>query len=501
MKRYNTEEDLQKIQSLEQTIGKESRQSVYALGYHLMPPTGWLNDPNGLCQVGDVYHLFFQYAPYTANGAGLKYWGHYETKDFLHYKYTGVFLSPDEDIDKDGVFSGSALVEDDTMYLYYTGNVEHEGDYDYTTAGREGNTILVTSKDGLTASQKQCLLRASVYPDSLSCHVRDPKVFRHGNLYYMVLGARTRKDKGCVMIYTGTDPRHFHFSQFIETKEPFGYMWECPDIFCLEDHTFLSLSPQGLKSETLRFQNTYQSGYFSLPTKVSSDEKIIFDSVDSDTFLEWDMGFDFYAPQTFLDNKGRRILIGWIGNPDAPYTNPTIEENWQHTLTLPRQLFWDADISRILQRPITEICHLRKEKLSCDISENSFSLPICSELLIDTFKNEDFKLTINHTLFLQYECATSILSLSFQETSHTILDKTCAKGYGRTTRFAQLSAKGLTKLHLFLDASCSEIFINDGECVLTTRFYVPDLKQHKITCQKAEFIQAFSLQHFTYEGL
>lgn len=53
------------------------------------------------------------------------------------------------------------------------------------------------------------------------------------------------------------------------------------------------------------------------------------------------MGFDFYAPQTFEDAKGRRILIGWMGMPDADeeYTNPTAkEENWQYCLTVPREV-------------------------------------------------------------------------------------------------------------------------------------------------------------------
>ena len=52
------------------------------------------------------------------------------------------------------------------------------------------------------------------------------------------------------------------------------------------------------------------------------------------------MGFDFYAPQTFTDNSGRRLLIGWMGMPDAEeeYTNKTIDEGWQHCLTVPREL-------------------------------------------------------------------------------------------------------------------------------------------------------------------
>ena len=46
------------------------------LKLHLMPPSGWMNDPNGLCQFQGVYHIYFQYTPFLA-GWGLKLWGHY----------------------------------------------------------------------------------------------------------------------------------------------------------------------------------------------------------------------------------------------------------------------------------------------------------------------------------------------------------------------------------------------------------------------------------------
>ena len=42
--------------------------------------------------------------------------------------------------------------------------------------------------------------------------------------------------------------------------------------------------------------------------------------------MELDNGFDFYAPQTFIDEYGKRILIGWMGLPDTP----TDEEGWAH---------------------------------------------------------------------------------------------------------------------------------------------------------------------------
>lgn len=53
-------------------------------------------------------------------------------------------------------------------------------------------------------------------------------------------------------------------------------------------------------------------------------------------YREIDKGFDFYAPQTFQDESGRRLLFAWIGNPDVDY--PSDEYGWAHALTLPREL-------------------------------------------------------------------------------------------------------------------------------------------------------------------
>ena len=55
---------------------KQAVKDEYRLEYHLMPATGWLNDPNGLCQFKGTYHLYFQYSPENCMG-GQKYWGHY----------------------------------------------------------------------------------------------------------------------------------------------------------------------------------------------------------------------------------------------------------------------------------------------------------------------------------------------------------------------------------------------------------------------------------------
>lgn len=114
----NTAEENQTAK--EQTSGTQFREKL-----HLMPPVGWLNDPNGLCQMDGVFHAFFQYSPFNAEG-GVKMWGHYTSTNLIDWEYKGVSLYPDQPFDCHGVYSGSAFLEDGTMYLYYTGNVKLE---------------------------------------------------------------------------------------------------------------------------------------------------------------------------------------------------------------------------------------------------------------------------------------------------------------------------------------------------------------------------------------
>ena len=133
-----------KHESMRENVKKDKNR----LHFHMMPPTGWMNDPNGLCEFQGVNHIYFQYTPFLA-GWGTKLWGHYTTKDWIHYKEEEPFLYPDEEWDRDGVYSGSAYTCEDGIHYFYTGNVKlWDKDYDYIMNGREQNTIHVFSPDG-----------------------------------------------------------------------------------------------------------------------------------------------------------------------------------------------------------------------------------------------------------------------------------------------------------------------------------------------------------------
>jgi beta-fructofuranosidase len=132
-----------------------------------------------LCQINGLYHVFYQYRPDAADGSGRVFWGHSVSEDLLHWEFKGAPIAPDTDLDKNGAYSGSALVENGVMKLFYTGNVKLPGDYDYTTAGRLSNTILVESRDGgATFTPKKAVMTNADYPADISCHIRDPKVWK-----------------------------------------------------------------------------------------------------------------------------------------------------------------------------------------------------------------------------------------------------------------------------------------------------------------------------------
>ena len=196
--------------------------------FHLTPPTGWLNDPNGLCYFQGEYHVFYQYSPFNANG-GVKFWGHYKSRDLLSWEQCPVMLYSDQSYDVHGAYSGSALCEDDGMYLYYTGNIKHGGDFDYILDGRENNTAMAYSPDGVHLSWKRMLMGHKDYPDELTRHVRDPKVWKQNGKYYMVLGARTVRDAGEALVFESEDKFQWKYINALRAPEVFGYMWECPD--------------------------------------------------------------------------------------------------------------------------------------------------------------------------------------------------------------------------------------------------------------------------------
>lgn len=471
MKKLENKDWAGKVKREEERQKEKIQACPFRMKYHVMPPVGWINDPNGLCQFRGVYQVYFQYSPYSVNGGG-GFWGHCTSKDLLHWEYKEPVLTTDREEDKSGVYSGSALVENERIYLFYTGNVKLPGEYDYIDSGRISSQMMVVSEDGQTMSEKKKLLGMEDYPDDITAHVRDPKVWKENGMYYMILGARKRaylnqerRDIGGALIYASKDKNNWEVYDEIFPKSPFGYMWECPDLFELDGKKILSYCPQGVPTEKEKFQNLYQSGYSIMDGGQSPEQ----------TFQEWDMGFDFYAPQTFQAEDGRRILIGWAGVPDTfeTFRNLSVKNGWQHCLTLPRELKMENGI--VYQMPVKELMGLPWEKeLTKEIRFSREMLRIemvCQENEISSIRigTEKNNVTIN--------IEKNKIEMTFLNDDKQPAD--C--GGGRTRRFGR-TAGLIQKLLIFIDNSILELFINDGEMSMTTRIYLEkDERKIKVT--------------------
>ena len=143
-------------------------------------------------------------------------------------------------------------------------------------------------------------------------------------------------------------------------------------------------------------------------------------------FIELDRGFDFYAPQTFIDESGRTILIGWMGLPDIEddyYNNyPTVRNGWQHALTIPRAL--ELKNNKLYQIPVEELKKLRKNHINKELSNINYYDELKSEIyelnIEFNGKDVDFELKLKEDCILDYNKDKKLISL-----------KLGASGYGR----------------------------------------------------------------------
>ena len=476
---------------VERAEAKGLQDTRFRQHFHLMPPVGWMNDPNGLCQVNGVFHAYFQYSPFDARG-GFVYWGHATSRDLLHWEYDRAVMAPDTPYDCHGVYSGSALVHDGRVTMFYTGNVklpDADGIFDYVNAGRVANTLTAETEDGSSFGEKRLLMTNADYPADDTCHVRDPYVWwddasgrclmlqgarRHGEgpmhhtAFTPMHGAGAGTDVGEVLVFASDDLLTWELVNRVSTPERFGFMWECPGYVELPAGEgaplkVLSVSPQGLEDDPWDRRNIYQSGYFPLTGDVAG-------ACSLGDFRLWDAGFDFYAPQVFRAEDGRAILIGWMGMPNDEHgygNDPTVERGWQHCLTLPRELSAGPD-GQVLQAPVRELAGLRGEcaegagALACEPGE-AFDVEIdgieegCSVLL-----HGGLSVAWLHA----GDNLPARLELRFTDVEP---GNRAGMGCGRTVRWEPLDR--LTRLRIVADASSVELFANDGELVMTTRCY------------------------------
>lgn len=318
--------------------------------YHLTPPQGRLNDPNGMFLDGDTLHVFYQHDPVYPFAMKRTGWGHasasIHTLEWVHHPDA---LYPGHMIDTHGCYSGGAVRDEDgTVYLFYTGNQK----FPDGTRGATQNIVEAKDFAGPLGGEYRRHPANPLIPapePGFTAHYRDPMVTRDPDGgWRMVLGAQREDETGAVVLYHSDDLFQWRFvgELIFDTSEavsgsapdlvPGGYMWECPNLVSLVDRAtgetleVLIICPQGLEPQEEGWLRHYwssdQCGYL-----VGRLEGTTFQVLRG--FSELDFGQQFYAPQ--ITSEG--IMVGWMGLP-AQDDNPSVSaEGWVHCLTVPRR--------------------------------------------------------------------------------------------------------------------------------------------------------------------
>lgn len=438
---------------------KKKVNNRHRLGYHIMAPANWINDPNGLVQFKGEYHVFYQHHPYDENW-GPMHWGHVKSLDLVNWEHLPIALAPEDACDKDGCFSGSAVDNDGELTLIYTGHhyIDKERDLFYQ------NQNIAVSTDGVHFKKVVENPVIEKPPADSSHHFRDPKVWKRGRDWYMIVG-NSKNNIGRVILYRSPNLRNWEYIGVLaEGNEQLGYMWECPDFFELNGKHVLLMSPQGIKEAGDHFKNLFQTGYMIGEYEYDKNK------FGHGEFIELDYGHDFYAVQTFLDDKNRRIAIGWMDMWESDM--PTKKDGWCGALTLPRELTLSDD-GKIKMVPVAEVTQLREKKLSAIENQtitSSYEMGVQGsmfevEAVLEVTNAEKVELVLrgieNEATVLAYDKSTNKLRLD------------CSKSGKKKDgiRRVKLAASDQLKLRIFVDRSSIEVFINEGEATMTSRIY------------------------------
>lgn len=333
---------------------------------HFTPPSGWMNDPNGLVYLDGEYHLFYQHYPDSTRW-GPMHWGHAVSSDLLDWRHLPIALAPDS---LGYVFSGSAVYDSAgragfgeslvAAFTYHDMAAQQAGD-----DGHQSQALAYSRDRGRTWTK---FAGNPVLPNP-----GEARDFRDPDLRWDA--ARERY----VMSLALGDRIGFYGSGDLRTWSPidtFGHdvgehegVWECPDLFPLEvaetgETKWVLLVSVGAGgpnggSATQYFVGDWGADGFALDPAFAK-------TLARDGASWVDYGRDNYAGVTYANvpaDDGRRLFVGWMN--DWWYGQEVPTEQWRGAMTLPRELSLHRDAAgyALRSRPIRELAGLRGDSL------------------------------------------------------------------------------------------------------------------------------------------
>lgn len=419
---------------------------------HLKAPGNWINDPNGFIYYQEKYHLFYQYFPY-APAWGTMHWGHAVSKDLIHWEHQKTALFPTKAYDRNGIFSGSAVEKDGALNLYYSAVRYLDEDGENIHQCKDGRFVtsqaMITSKDGFAFDnwQDKKQIIPVITDDELAdaVHTRDPKVWKHGNEYYMVLGSTYKGETGRILFYKSGDGLNWDYVNQYRSKV-YGKILECPDIFRVDGNWVFTGSPMGITEDGKKYADQavcaladfdYDTLSLSLP----------------DSYQFMDYGMDLYASQTNIDEAGRRVMIAWMRMPFPVEEKDGNRGDWIGMMCLPRVV--EIEDGHICFRVHPHAGQYFDREIKSR-SEVGYGKPF----RVQTVLKESETLNIGGYLIrIENDCLKTDRSQVFGG----------AEGYRMVSETPRLC--GRYNLDIFVDANLIEIFVNNGQYVVSTVVY------------------------------
>mgnify|MGYP002663842320 FL=1 len=429
---------------------KEMINPLFKPKAHFTPEIGWINDPNGFIFFRGEYHLFYQFNPYESVW-GPMHWGHAKSEDLVNWEQLPVALAPDKDYDKDGCFSGSAIVKDDVLWLMYTGHIVNEDG----TVSQVQNMAFSTDGIHFEKIEQNPVATADGLPEEVIANdFRDPKIFEKDGHYYSVVATKHQDNVGCIVLLSSPNLTEWKFeSIFLKGEANQGFVWECPDYFEVDGQEYLIISPMRYQKDGNDFININSNIFVT--GHVDWDRKVFV----ADSFKEIDHGHDFYAAQTTEGPEGERVMIAWMHTWGRPLVTNDLGHKWYGQMTLPRLLkqgenglrqvlpagilnsFDDIEIGQVIQGP---------SKLSLKLDDSL-----------------DLKLGTDQD-YLQFGYDKESQEV-YIDRGHLDIQQTGEEEWSTIRRSVTVEAE---ELLIMIDTNCLEIFVNNGQEVLTSTYYV-----------------------------
>ncbi|MGM0123541.1 beta-fructofuranosidase [Enterococcus sp. AZ194] len=432
--------------------------TTYKPKAHFSAPIGWINDPNGFVYYKGEYHLFYQFHPYSAKW-GPMHWGHAKSQDLVNWTHLPVALTPDQPYDKGGCFSGTALVQGDKLILMYTGVSEKEGQACQVQC-------IAESTDGLHFEKSPHNPVIDERHVKNTADFRDPKIFMRENKYYSLV-ASTEEGIGNVLLFESDDLADWRFkSTFLTAKPHQGRIWECPDLFELDGKDILIVSPIAFAPDGYRYTNVNSSVYF-----VGKVDWATYTFIP-ESYDEIDSGLDFYAPQTLVDDKKRRLLIAWQQMWGRTMPTDELGHRWAGSMVIPREL--RLVDGKLTQSVVSEF-HEKLKLSSSQIVKDRYKGPVTLYTQIET--KEAFSIEIGSASdSLEFTYDGAVLTIDRTKLTRQIQGE---ETYS-SVRKKEYSSEKLV-VRLYVDESCCEIIVNDEVAFSTTFYLETETPEIKIT--------------------